>query len=95
MDVLLQRAGLGHDPERPFVDSLAFRGQALIARAPPHEGGAQLLFQRPDTEGQGWLGDAEHLGGPPEMALAHESDEHFEPVLHETASPSRRTADQP
>ena len=72
------RARVADDAARPVEHALAFRREALEARAAVDQQHAHRLLELLDSGRQRRLGDAAGLGGAAEMLLAGQRQEEFE-----------------
>ena len=82
VDLLAHGARVADDAARPVEHALAFRGEALEARAALHQEHAERILELLDAGREGRLAHAAGLGRVTEMPLARERDHEFELVQH-------------
>ena len=82
VDLLAHGAGVADDAARPVEHALAFRREALEARAALHQQHAEGVLELLDAGGERGLAHAAGLRRVAEMPLAGEREDEFELVDH-------------
>ena len=82
IDLLAHGAGVADDAARPVEHPLAFRGEALEARAALHQQHPERILELLDAGRERGLAHAAGLGRMAEMPLARQRDDEFELVDH-------------
>src|SRR5581483_8866035 len=88
-DLLAHGARVADDAPRPIEHALAFRREALEARAALHEEYAELILELFDAGREGRLAHAAGFRRVAEMPLARECDDEFELFQHGLLSQER------